>query len=200
MDKNYKYKTACGKEASAPIDTYAVRIVLGWEFKDCDEYEDSPMSEECKKCMEQKLEAHNQIVSENSSDLYDRKTWSCMAKAEDEKYKSLDKPFDIDWFDSYGGNLKRNFVLELIVQTEDFRRVFYHSVCGEGCYQPMNDLEDILEEIYNKYENEDGVCEIMMNNVNTGEILPIEFDGFSDFYDSLLSARVVKCYSELVDD
>lgn len=199
-EKKYVYKTPCGKEVSVPVDAHECRVIIGWEYENCTEYENAPINEECAKCTEHKKAAHSEVFSKEYDKTYKRTMWACTAKSAEKKYESLQEPFHIECMDPPAMNLERDFTIEIIMQREDFRKVFYHHTRGEYSYQPMTELEEILEEIYNKQVDEEGVCEFLMNSVETGEILPINFDGFDDFYDSLASARIIKYSSKIIPE
>lgn len=109
--------------------------------------EDFPMPPECQTCPAKKLVESVQLHSSATGKFYTAQDTYCLAR----NTEPPTRPLVESWDEASPGDA----VLEIILQTEDYRRVFHIPV--EGCVELLSEAESALDDIWEKLSSEQGV-------------------------------------------
>ncbi len=107
-----------------------------------------------------------------------------------EYLENKDKPTG-GWIDMEGG-ITGPYNIEVIIQSEDYRRVEYIKGKSEGC--SMLTLMDLgIDELLGKAKKKNDPCyHFIMFNMFTGRLQDIEFDNEEQVKDSIVSVRLLQ--------
>lgn len=179
----------CGNNLTAKADYgYAYGRLIGHKLIDGNGK--SQFAEECKGCA--KSEKITRTTKYMDTETYEETRYEdtfCIGYSQ-EYLDNKDKP-TADYVDM-DGSPSGKYTIEVILQSEDYRRVEYFKGNNINCSMlSLVDMgmNDLLEK---NYDEEDKLYHLIMFNTETGRVQDIDFESEDEIKDLIISMRLLK--------
>lgn len=181
----------CGDNLTAKADYgYAYGRLIGHELVDGTVESENQFVKKCIGCTKCTLLTHvAEYIDTKTDEIKKYKDTHCVGYSQ-EYLDNKDKP-TADYVDM-DGSPSGKYTIEVILQSEDYRRVEYFKGNNINCSMlSLVDMgmNDLLEK---NYDEEDELYHLIMFNTETGRVQDIDFESEDEIKDLIISMRLLK--------
>lgn len=192
-----RYKTVCGKEFDADEDCFMHGLLLAKNSNGTD-IDENTLHKECRKCEKRYMVGKQFYNSKTGGTTAGVMMFCPLGNIEVDYQAYCKQPSKLTCLDEPYRDLKQTFVIELTFMFEDAVSILYYKRTGIG-FAPLDNLKDIVEEIYSDLEEYDDVKYLAVYAHDYGYAEKIEVENERALWNALIGARIVDYQSEWKD-